>query len=227
MGWYDGNPAHLWQHPPEQQAARYVAFMGGADAVVEKARASFDEGDFRWVAEVASHVVFAEPGHQAGRDLLADALEQLGYGSENGVWRSIYLMGAHELRDGNVGTPLSSASPDTLRQMTPEQFFDGLAIQIDGPAAWDADLTLDVRLTDVDRIYRLRVRNGVLTHSTRIPSGHPAQVTIAAPTSAILGLVAGADPSGLDISVEGDASVLTTLVGLLDPPDPDFGIVEP
>ncbi len=40
MGWFDGNPAHLWEHPPVEQARRYVEFMGGAEAVLEKARAS-------------------------------------------------------------------------------------------------------------------------------------------------------------------------------------------
>ncbi|MGH2928736.1 MAG: alkyl/aryl-sulfatase, partial [Solirubrobacteraceae bacterium] len=71
MGWYDGNPARLWQHPPTEAAKRYVAYMGGADAVVGKARASADDGDLRWAAQVLDHVVFAEPGHQAGRALLA------------------------------------------------------------------------------------------------------------------------------------------------------------
>ena len=95
MGWYDGNPAHLWQHPPVEAATRYVEFMGGADAVVAKARASYDAGDLRWAAEVLNHVVFAEPSHAEARALLADTFEQLGYGAENGTWRSVYLSGAH------------------------------------------------------------------------------------------------------------------------------------
>jgi len=105
MGWYDGVPAHLWTHPPIEAGRRYVDFMGGADAVVTKARASFDAGDFRWVAEVLNHVVFAQPDHEAARELLADTYEQLGYGSENGTWRCAYLSGAHELRHGVFGTP--------------------------------------------------------------------------------------------------------------------------
>jgi alkyl sulfatase BDS1-like metallo-beta-lactamase superfamily hydrolase len=82
MGWYDGNPAHLWPHPPVEAARRYLEFMGGADAVVEKARASYAAGDFRWVAEVLDHVVFAQPDHHPARELLADTYEQLGYGGE-------------------------------------------------------------------------------------------------------------------------------------------------
>jgi alkyl sulfatase BDS1-like metallo-beta-lactamase superfamily hydrolase len=104
MGWYDGNPSHLWQHPPVEAARRYVKFMGGADAAVAKARDSYDAGDYRWVAEVLNHVVFAEPSHAEARELQADCLEQLGYGAENGTWRSAFLSGAHELRHGNFGT---------------------------------------------------------------------------------------------------------------------------
>src|SRR4029077_4715150 len=44
VGWFDGNPAHLWEHPPRDQAQRYVAFMGGAEAVLEKARQSSEAG---------------------------------------------------------------------------------------------------------------------------------------------------------------------------------------
>ena len=35
MGWFDGNPARLWPHPPEAIAPRYVEAMGGIDRVVE------------------------------------------------------------------------------------------------------------------------------------------------------------------------------------------------
>ena len=94
MGWYDGNPAHLWTYPPEQEAARYVEFMGGAEAVLDKAAKSLADGDLRWTATVVSHVVFADPDNKDARELLAQALEQLGYGAENGLWRNVYLRGA-------------------------------------------------------------------------------------------------------------------------------------
>ncbi|MFC4905001.1 alkyl sulfatase dimerization domain-containing protein [Kocuria oceani] len=108
-GWYDGNPAHLWPHPPLEAARRYVEFMGGADEVVEKARTSFAAGDLRWAAEVLTHVVFALPDHEPAEELLADTDEQLGFGAENGTWRCAYLSGAHELRPGAGGTPARAA----------------------------------------------------------------------------------------------------------------------
>src|SRR6202000_2582942 len=121
LGFYDGNPAHLNPHEPVEAGKRYVEAVGGADALLAKARQAFAEGDYRWVAELVNHLVFADPGNQAARELQADALEQLGYQGENGTWRSLYLMGAHELRNGVFkGLDLTTASPDTIRAMSRE-----------------------------------------------------------------------------------------------------------
>ena len=87
-GWFDGNPAHLWEHIPVERAKRYVQLVGGVDQIITKGREAFDTGDFRWAAEILNHAVFAEPDNSAARNLLADTYEQLGYGSENGTWRN-------------------------------------------------------------------------------------------------------------------------------------------
>jgi alkyl sulfatase BDS1-like metallo-beta-lactamase superfamily hydrolase len=230
MGWFDGNPAHLWQHPPVEQAKRYVDFMGGADAVLEKARRSFDIGDYRWVAEVVSHVVFAEPEHAAARELLTGAYEQLGYGSENGTWRNFYLSGATELRSGNFGTPTQTASPDMVAQLSPQMLFDALAIRVDGPRAWNERLSVDVRLTDAEDHYRLQLANGVLTYSPAERSDS-ADVTLTGPRAALPVLAGGAVTvealAEADIEVTGDTSVIERLAAVLEAPDPDFDIVTP
>ncbi|WP_395725380.1 alkyl/aryl-sulfatase [Nakamurella sp.] len=230
LGWFDGNPAHLWEHPPVEKAKRYVDFMGGADTVVDKARSSFYAGDYRWVAEVVNHVVFAEPDHAAARELLADTYEQLGYGSENGTWRDFYLSGATELRDGQFGTPTETTAPDVLGQLSPSMLFDAIAIQVNGPAAWDEKLTLDVVLTDIDERYRLRLANGVLTYSGRPQTGDADAVLTttrrALPALALGGLSAdGLAAAGIEVS--GDATVLTRLTAVLDPGDKNFAIVTP
>ena len=128
MGWFDGNPGRLWQHPPEAAAPRYVAAMGGIDRVVQIAREAFDAGDFRWAATLLDHAVFTDESHEQARELYADTLEQLGYGAECATWRNFFLSGATELRDGNFGTPVNTTSPSMLSQLTPEQMFDILAI---------------------------------------------------------------------------------------------------
>lgn len=230
MGWFDGNPAHLWGHPPVEAAARYVEFMGGADAVVAKSRESFEAGDLRWVAEVLNHVAYAEPGHAEARSLLADTFEQLGYGAENGTWRNFYLSGATELRTGGFGTPTATTSDDILSHLSPVMLFDALSVQIDGPRCWDEHLTIDVRFTDATDRYRLQLANGVLTHSAA-EKADPADATLTMPISSI-GVLAGgiSDPAAREeaaITVDGDASVLQRLFGALAPGDPNFAIVTP
>lgn len=124
MGWFDGNPAHLWEHPPVERARRYVELMGGAEAVLAKARESFEAGDYRWVAEVVNHVVFADPENRAARELQADALEQLGYGAENATWRNFFLAGAGELRDGVAETLTATVPPDIVAGLSVAQLLD-------------------------------------------------------------------------------------------------------
>ncbi|HEU5108524.1 MAG TPA: alkyl sulfatase dimerization domain-containing protein [Micromonosporaceae bacterium] len=231
LGWYDGNPAHLWPHPPAEAARRYVEFMGGADSVVAKARASFEDGDFRWVAEVLNHVVFTQPDHEAARELLADAYEQLGYGAENGTWRCAYLSGAHELRHGAFGTPISGVSPDVLFHLTPTQLFDALAVRVDGPRCWHERLSLDIALTDTGARYRLQLRNGALTYSSA-PQPAAADAVVYVPGAALRALADGGldDPGRLaaaGVRIEGDATVLPRLLATLEGPDPDFAIVTP
>ncbi|PFG44658.1 alkyl sulfatase BDS1-like metallo-beta-lactamase superfamily hydrolase [Isoptericola jiangsuensis] len=230
MGWFDGNPAHLWEHPPVERARRYVDFMGGADAVLARARESFAEGDLRWAAEVVNHVVFADPTNSEARTLLADTYEQLGYGSENGTWRNFYLSGATELRDGTFGTPTTTAAADIVANLSPGMLFDALAVQVDGPRAWDERVTLDVVLTDSGERYRVRLANGVLTYCTTLRGGDP-DVTLTTTRSRLPALAGGAlSPRQLvdaGIQVTGDAAALDRLVSVLDGGDPDFDIVTP
>lgn len=225
MGWFDGNPARLWPHPPEALAERYVAAIGGVDRVVEVARTAYDDGDFRWAATLLDHAVFAEPAHDAARRLYADTLEQLGYGSENGTWRNFFLSGATELRDGSFGTPTTTSAPDIMVQLSPEQVFDAIAITVDGPKAWDLDLAFDVTVSDLERSFHVTLRNGVLIYVEKAPSG-AATLHLTLEKARLIRL-AGGDLTSDGLGAEGDVGVLRQLFGVLSPGDPDFEIVVP
>ncbi|MFC9786926.1 alkyl/aryl-sulfatase [Rhodococcus sp. NPDC127528] len=232
MGWFDGNPATLWQHTPAESAKRHVEFMGGAEAVLEKARKSFDEGDFRWVAQVLNYVIFADPDNAEAKALQADTLEQLGFGSENGTWRNFFLMGAYELRHGPVGTPTVTAAPDIAGALSVEQLFDAIALRIDGPRAWSADITIDWRVKDADLVHRTHLRNGLLVHfDLDGETSEPDTAFTLSNRDLHRVLLGGADLSQLiadgSVTAEGDVARLVELVGYLDAPDPDFAIVTP
>ncbi|NAW60308.1 MULTISPECIES: alkyl/aryl-sulfatase [unclassified Vibrio] len=232
LGWFDGNPATLHELTPVESAKRYVEFMGGADAVLEKARKYYDKGEYRWVAQVVKHVVFADPNNQAAKNLEADALEQMGYQAESGPWRNFYLTGAQELRSGVAQLPTpDTASPDTVRAMTPEMFFDYLAVRLNGPKAGDATALLNFDFGGDAGQYLLELGNGVLNHTAGITSDK-ADATVKLSRDTLNKIILQqitldqALKAG-DVTIDGDESKLKELVSYLDRFDFWFNIVTP
>ena len=231
LGWYDGNPAHLWPHPPVEAAQRYVSAMGGPEGALGVARRAYAAGDYRWAAEVLNHLLFAHPDQAEARALQADAFEQLGFGSENGTWRNVYLAGATELRHGSFGTPTRADSDDLAGALSVDQLLGTLAVRIDGPRAWDEDLTLSLVVTDRDTTYVARLHHGALTHRVA-EAPDPGGTTFTLTRAVLIALIVGALslPDALHqgaVAVDGDPGVLGRLVALMAPVDPDFPIVTP
>jgi alkyl sulfatase BDS1-like metallo-beta-lactamase superfamily hydrolase len=227
MGWFDGNPARLWAHPPEAIGPRYVEAMGGVDRVVELAGTAFDGGDFRWAATLLDHAIFTDESHAAAKELYADTLEQLAYGAENATWRNFFLAGATELRDGNFGTPVQTTSLSLVSQLTPEQMFDSFAISINGPKAWDLDLAIDITFDDLGANYRLALRNGVLVYRRVAADAATATATVTVANKLRLLMFATGDTTSPGVEMAGDATAMSTLLGVLDRPDPSFNIITP
>ena len=298
LGFFDGNPAHLDPYPPAEAARRYVRLAGGVDELLAQAHTAFNEGDYRWAAELCSHAVFAEQGSsepgnaepgnaepgnaepgnaepgnaepgnaepgnaepgnaepgsaetgnakpgnvepgdaQSGnakaRELQASALEQLGYQSESAVWRNLYLVGAHELREGPPLPPRNRrvASADVAKALSLEQLWDAMGARLDGPRAWDMTIKLAWDFTDVGERWSVTVENGALSAvEGRLLQDYHAKVTLtrAALDAVLLGEGDGPQlfASGA-IAVVGDGAKLGEFLGLLDEGNPVFAIVTP
>jgi alkyl sulfatase BDS1-like metallo-beta-lactamase superfamily hydrolase len=222
LGWFDGNPARLWEHPPRESAIRYVKCLGGGAAVVEVARRYMTENDLRFAAQLLNHAVFADEGNKEARDLLAEVYTRLGHGAENATWRNFYLTGALELADGIVPATADAVAPDLLAALTAEQIFDSLAIRVDGPRAWHERLAIDWHLTDLGERHRTTLSNGALIHQAD-PPDESADLTLRLTKAQLVGLLAGKGVEGVER--EGDTSALRRLVAVLDRPVPDFAIV--
>ncbi|UBI80028.1 MBL fold metallo-hydrolase (plasmid) [Ensifer canadensis] len=231
LGWFDGNPSTLHELPPVEASKKYVEFMGGSDAVLDKAKKSFEAGDYRWVAQVANHVVFADPNNQPAKDLVADALEQLGYQAESGPWRNFYLTGAKELREGvkKLPTP-NTASPDTVRAMSLDLFFDYLGVRLNAEKAGDAHIVLNFDF-GADGKYLVELENGVL-NNTKDKQADEADATITLTRADLNSIALGEtklDQAVSDgkVKVAGDNAKLGQLVSMLDSFDFWFNIVTP
>ena len=232
LGWFNGNPATLNELPPVDAAKKYVDYMGGADAIMQKAKTDYAQGNYRWVAQVTNNIVFADPSNKEARNLEADALEQMGYQAESGPWRNFYLIGAQELRNGVVkGATPNTASPDTVKAMSPEMFFDYLAVHINGEKAANAQAVFNVDLGADGGKYKLELENGVLNHSADAQASNAdASITLNRATLNKIILkeesLKQAEEKG-DVQISGNHAKLDEFLGYLDSFDFWFNMVTP
>lgn len=232
LGWFDANPANLHQLPPVDASIRYVEFMGGADAVLEKAQASFEKGDYRWVAQVVNHVVFADPTNQAARTLQADALEQMGYQAESGPWRNFYLCGAQELRHPWPASPVPrTAAAGQVRALPEPQLFDYMSVRLNGEKVGRRRFAINFHFTDSNRHFLLTVENAVM-HHYELRDLASADATLAISRADFAELLIGSKtlPALIEADrarLDGSFPVVEELLGLLDQFDLLFNIVEP
>jgi len=234
LGFFDGNPANLNPHTPVSAGRRYVELAGGADALLAHAREAYDRGDYRWVAEVVGHLVFAEPKNKEALWLEADALEQLGYQSESGPWRNFYLTGAQELRgvSSDSGDNITTTtSPDILAGMSSDMFFDYLAISLDGEEAADADMTIELEFADRNEQWLLEISNGVLRYHAGRHAEDPT-IVLRIDRSDFVGVLSGQTklPKLLlqdRASLDGGLIALARFGNLFERFSPDFEIVKP
>ncbi len=231
LSWYDAHPANLHAHPPVAVAQRYVRYMGGVDALVARARADLDQGDYRWVAEVMKHAVYAHPEHAGARALAAEALEQMGFQAESATWRNAFLLGAREYRKGPPAPPQLPGGTAMLGALSNALLFDALAVRVNAPRAAALAGTVGIHLTDSGEHWRLEVSHGALHPIRALTPDDPAdvQLTLRRP---VLDLVLSRRRSLRELaiagqaSLTGDARLLEALFNALDQFSGSFPVVD-
>jgi alkyl sulfatase BDS1-like metallo-beta-lactamase superfamily hydrolase len=230
LGWFDGNPARLYPHPPVEAGKRYVALAGGADALLAKARDAFGRGDYRWVAELVNHLVFADPDNVEARNLQADALEQLGYQAESGPWRAIFLTGAQELRAPPRSARRRGLPGAQLRALPADELLDALSVRLNGAKAGGRDFAFAVLFDGSAERWRVSVENAVLHHD--IDAGTSSTPLVRLSRGALIDLAIG--EAALDaaiadgrVHIDGDTQPFADFLSMLDRFEFFFAIVEP
>jgi alkyl sulfatase BDS1-like metallo-beta-lactamase superfamily hydrolase len=232
LGWYDANPANLNPLPPRERSTKAVSYMGGAAAAVARAREDYAAGEYRWVADVMSQVVFAEPDNHAARELCADALEQLGYQAESATWRNAYLLGAHELRSDAIAAPRAArATADIVRALSLDLLFDLLGVRLNAEKAEGKSLSINWIFADTGQKYLLNLEHCALTYLAE-RHAEDADASVRLERGTLNRLILRELPLGeaVDkgaVAIAGDAAKVAELFGLLDDFTIGFEVVEP
>jgi alkyl sulfatase BDS1-like metallo-beta-lactamase superfamily hydrolase len=169
LGFYDSNPANLDKLSPTESSVKYVELMGGADKVLNQAKKAFKKGEYRWVAELLNHLIFAQPENEIAKHLQADTLEQLGYQAENAGWRNSYLAAAFELRNGIPTTAKATkAGPDMIAAMSSELIFDFLGVRLNTDKALNKHFKINFIFPDRNETFLLELKNSHLNNIENI-----------------------------------------------------------
>ncbi len=242
MGWFTANPAQLNPLPEVQSAARYVEMMGGAEAVLDKARDEFmsaaemnpkeSSESYRWLAELLNQLVFADPDNEDAKDLLAQVYDQLGYRAESAPWRDFYLTGALELRHGEPEEGLRPAMMRDVLLHTPvSEFFDSMAVRLNAEDAEGETLAIKITFTDLEESHLLTLKHSVL-HNRLVDEDAGADATLALTKTLFVDLLVG--NAGLkellfsdDVEFGGSELDLISFFGMLDKPEGRFNVVLP
>jgi alkyl sulfatase BDS1-like metallo-beta-lactamase superfamily hydrolase len=227
LGWYNGNPVDLNKLLPEESAKKYVEYMGGEDRILEKARKSFKDGEYQWVAEIMKQVIYANPNNREAKLLCADALEQLGYIAESGPWRNEYLMGAQELRYGILPFHEQFISNDVLNNLPLEDVLYLMSIRIDGLKAGDLNYKINFIIPDRGEAASTEVKRGIFRYLNGMLA-EDAAVTVTMPKEILNELaITNNKPDQSKIIIEGDINKWNTFLSLLDTINQGFSIMTP
>ena len=226
LGWYDANPVNLNPLPPSDTAKKLVEYLGSTELVLCKAKKDYAKGEYQWVAQITKELVYADPANQKARNLCADALEQLGYQAESGAWRNAYLMGAAELRKGNLSGLARTANGlgSAMKEMTVDMLLDYIAILTDANAAQNDDVTLNLIVTDVNEKFYVTRKNGILL-SYPGENRPDAQASVTCKRLQLLALMQGQQAGQIQIS--GDATALKRLLAYASKFEKTFNVIEP
>ena len=230
LGAYDGNPANLDPLPPQESAQRWLDLIGGADKAVAAAQTAYDQGDYRWAAELLNHAVFGAPEHKGAKELLARTYEQLGYMAEAATWRNSYLTAAMELREGPPTKGVDRSFVIDMLQQTPiERFLEAMAAALDGPAADGKNLKVNLVLTDIEESYVLWIENAVL-HFRKAAPATDANATLTLTKPIFIKMMtgtAGVQDTLLsdDLEIDGSQVDLVRFFTLFDKAPGTFAIV--
>ncbi len=230
LGAYDGNPANLNPLPPQESAQRWLDLIGGADKAVAAAQTAYDQGDYRWAAELLNHAVFGAPEHKGAKELLARTYEQMGYMAEAATWRNSYLTAAMELREGPPKKGIDRSFLIDMLQQTPiERFLEAMAAGLDGPAADGKNLKVNLVLTDIEESYVLWIENAVL-HFKKAAPATDANATLTLTKPIFIKMMtgtAGVQDTLLsdDLKIDGSQIDLVRFFTLIDKAPGTFAIV--
>jgi alkyl sulfatase BDS1-like metallo-beta-lactamase superfamily hydrolase len=146
LGWFGRDAENLNRIPPDAQAKKIVAGFGGVEAVKKELRKTLKNKEYAWSAELGGYLVKTAPNDPEARQLLADALRQMGYNTEATIPRSWYLTKALALEDKIQIPAVMFTGIDSVLDSPPATFVSQYRVRLDPQVSYGKDQLLAITL---------------------------------------------------------------------------------
>ncbi len=178
LGWFGGNATDLFPLPRRERAVRFAALAGGADKLLEQAKAAMAAGDHQWALELADQLLLLDADRPAAREIRANALTALGETQIAATARNYYLTQALETQGALSIGNLKATDIDMIHSIPLSAIFEGMAVRLDPAKSADVDALAGFRFPDTGESYSIHVRRGVAEVQPVFPENPDIVVTV-------------------------------------------------
>jgi alkyl sulfatase BDS1-like metallo-beta-lactamase superfamily hydrolase len=175
LGFWEGDMTTMAKPAYQERAKAYVKMMGGRKKILKEARKAIAAGDYGWAADITTWPIRVNPNDMEARKLKAEALRAWGYTVHSINWRHAALTGALELDTEDTIPGLTGSAKalfgasDVIAAIPPGQVIRNMQVQLRAEDTLDVEMTLGMRVTDVDDAFALEIRRGIAEFHREIP----------------------------------------------------------
>jgi alkyl sulfatase BDS1-like metallo-beta-lactamase superfamily hydrolase len=163
LGWFDGDTASLSTVTIKQRAQNLVKLAGGIDAFKLQVTIAMNEQNYKWAAELVTHLLVLTPDDESLKNIKAAALRKLGFNSISPNGRNFYLTQALELEGRAVieKEKVTDASVALAKTFPVKNFISAMPTLLVPKRSQGMFKTMSWHFPDVNKSYTLEVRSGV------------------------------------------------------------------
>ncbi|MEM9540465.1 MAG: alkyl/aryl-sulfatase [Cyanobacteria bacterium P01_E01_bin.42] len=97
LGWFDGNPTHLFPLSPEKKAQKIAQLAGGKEELWQVTQKAFEDGNYQWVLQLTDYLMALEFHGENVTQLKVKTLKKLAEQELNSNAHNYYLSVAKQL----------------------------------------------------------------------------------------------------------------------------------
>jgi alkyl sulfatase BDS1-like metallo-beta-lactamase superfamily hydrolase len=163
LGWFNGDTASLSTVTIKARAQNLVKLAGGVDAFKLQVTTAMNEKNYKWAAELVTHLLVITPDDTTLKNIKAAALRKLGFNSISPNGRNFYLTQALELEGRAVmeKDDITDASVALAKTFPVKNFISAMPTLLVPKRSQGIFKTMSWHFPDVNKSYTLEVRSGV------------------------------------------------------------------